>query len=344
MYGTALGWTQYNASANGGGSGGFNFNPPHGTVLEPGAGQSLTVTWEPQDPWNYNSASKTVTIDVVRATPAITWANPATIVYGTALSGTQLNASSPVSGTFAYAQPAGTVLSAGSSTLSVTFTPADPVHYETVTATATIIVTKATPVITWPSIANVTYPTALSATQLNATANVDGAMTYSQADGAVLNTGGHTITATFAPSDATNYNNASASRSLVVEKGHATVTWSNPANINYPTPLSATQLNATADVPGTFTYSQAIGTVLPSAQHWINVTFVPEDAANYSGDWQQVSFSVLKGMPVVTWDTPAPIAYGTALSATQLNATASVPGCSSTRRRPAPCSAPAVPR
>ncbi len=41
-----------------------------------------------------------------------------------------------------------------------------------------------------------------------------------------------------------------------------TITWSNPAGIPYGWPLSATQLNATASVPGTFVYTPAAGTVL----------------------------------------------------------------------------------
>jgi hypothetical protein len=39
-----------------------------------------------------------------------------------------------------------------------------------------------------------------------------------------------------------------------------------------------------------------------------------------------VSLTVTQAAPVITWATPASIIYGTALSGTQLNATASVPG------------------
>lgn len=38
-----------------------------------------------------------------KATPVVTWANPASNVYGTALGGTQLNATANVAGTFVYA-------------------------------------------------------------------------------------------------------------------------------------------------------------------------------------------------------------------------------------------------
>jgi hypothetical protein len=61
-----------------------------------------------------------------KATATLSWANPADIVYGTALSGTQLNATANVSGSFVYTPPAGTVLNVGNGqTLSVTFTPTD---------------------------------------------------------------------------------------------------------------------------------------------------------------------------------------------------------------------------
>ena len=62
---------------------------------------------------------RTATINVVQATPTITWANPADITYGTALGGTQLDATATgidgtsLAGTFAYTPAAGTVLAPG---------------------------------------------------------------------------------------------------------------------------------------------------------------------------------------------------------------------------------------
>ena len=50
---------------------------------------------------------------IAAGTLVIAWANPADIVYGTVLGGSQLDASSTVSGTFAYSPLAGTVLNAG---------------------------------------------------------------------------------------------------------------------------------------------------------------------------------------------------------------------------------------
>ena len=62
-----------------------------------------------------------------------------------------------------------------------------------------------------------------------------------------------------------------------------TITWPTPAGITYGTALSATQLNATASVPGTFSYSPAAGTVLQAGQaQALSVTFTPTDAVSYT--------------------------------------------------------------
>jgi hypothetical protein len=72
-----------------------------------------------------------------------TCAKPATITYGTGLSSTQLDANASVSGAFVYSPASGTVLSGGTQTLSVTFTPTDTTDYSTATGTVSITVNKA---------------------------------------------------------------------------------------------------------------------------------------------------------------------------------------------------------
>ena len=91
-------------------AGTFVYTPPAATVLSAGAAQTLSVAFTPTDSANYTSATKTVSINVLKATPTLTWPTPADIVYGTALSATQQNASSSVAGTFVYTPPIGTVL------------------------------------------------------------------------------------------------------------------------------------------------------------------------------------------------------------------------------------------
>ena len=71
------------------------------------------MTFTPTDTTDYTTATADPTIVVAQATPTITWANPASIVYGTALTAAQLDATANVPGTFAYSPAAGAVLGAG---------------------------------------------------------------------------------------------------------------------------------------------------------------------------------------------------------------------------------------
>jgi len=161
------------------------------------------------------------------ATPSITWPVPAAITYGTALSSIQLNAASNYPGTFTYTPAAGTVLAAGTQTLSVTFTPSDTTTYKSATGTVSLTVNPAMPTITWNTPAAVTVGTALGSTQLNATASfggasVPGAFTYSPSAGTIMNTAGtQTLSVTFAPTDATDFKSAMATVSLTTN-GQAT--------------------------------------------------------------------------------------------------------------------------
>ncbi len=90
-------------------------------------------------------AAAPATVTVGQATPTISWATPAPITYGTALSSTQLDATANVAGNFAYTPAAGTVLTAGSQTLSASFTPTDTTDYTRPPDTVTLQVNKATP-------------------------------------------------------------------------------------------------------------------------------------------------------------------------------------------------------
>ncbi len=92
-----------------------------------------------------NQVDAAQTVQIVKATPTLTWPAPAPISYGTKLSAIQLNATAsanslPLPGTFSYSPPAGTVLAPGSQTLSVTFTPTDSTDYTTVSKSVTISV------------------------------------------------------------------------------------------------------------------------------------------------------------------------------------------------------------
>src|SRR5207237_10100089 len=104
-----------------------------------------------------------------------------------------------------YSPALGTVLDAGSHELSVTFTPTNAANYSGATAAVTLTVLKAASTITWLAPADITYGTALSATQLNATASAAGTLAYTPALGTVLDAGTHALSVTLTPTDSDNY-------------------------------------------------------------------------------------------------------------------------------------------
>lgn len=191
----------------------------------------------------------------------------------------------------------------------------DATYSGSTSAAVHVFVTKATPVITWPTPAAITYPEAISATQLNATANVPGTFTYTPVEGTVLDAGTHTLSVHFVPEDGGTYNDADATVQLVVNKANQTITWATPDPIVYGTPLSDTQLNATVTVPGPspageLTYNPAAGAVLNAGTNTLSVTAAA--TTNYNAATATVELVVLKVTPVFS-DLSAPtIIIGTA--------------------------------
>ena len=161
----------------------------------------------------------------------------------------------------------------------------------------------ATPVISWANPADLIYGTPLSTTELNATANVPGTFSYSPPVGTVLPAGaGQTLSATFTPSDAASYTAVTATVRINVLAAPVVVTWENPSTVVYGTPLSSSQLNATANVPGTFVYSPPLGILLPvGAGQTLSVKVIPADPVNYAAATTTVTIDVEAAGP-----TPQP--------------------------------------
>jgi hypothetical protein len=291
----------------------------------------------------FNGSSNTNSLTVSKATPVITWNNPANITYGTALSGTQLNASTSVAGSFAYNPVSGTVLHFGNSqSLSTTFTPTDTTNYNGASKNVSINVQKATLTVTAQDKSKTyraTNPTLTygitgfvnSDTQGSATSGQPSLSTTAVTTSTVAS---YPITIVVGTLTATDYTFSFVNGTLTVNKATPAINWSNPADIFYGTALGSTQLNATASNPndsssvtGSFSYNPTSGTVLNAGNSQsLSTTFTPTDTTNYNGASGGVSINVLKATPTINWSNPAPINQGTALSATQLNATSPVAG------------------
>lgn len=70
------------------------------------------------------------------------------------------------------------------------------------------------------------------------------------------------------------------------------ISWPQPAAIVNPAPLGSEQLDATANVEGSFTYSPAAGTVLAPGTHTLSTTFTPTDTAHYTTATASVTLAV----------------------------------------------------
>jgi hypothetical protein len=189
-----------------------------------------------------------------------------------------------------------------------------------------LTVNQATPTINWPTPTAILYGTAIGAAQLDATSTVAGTFAYSPAAGTVLTAGPQTLKAMFTPTDTTDYTTAMATVTLTVNEAAPTITWPTPAAITYGAGLGSAQLDATSSVAGSFAYSPSSGIVLGAGSQTLKATFTPTDTTDYTTATASVMLTVNQATPTVTWATPAAIFSGTALSAIQLDATASVPG------------------
>ena len=323
--GAMLSPIQFSATASVPGT--FEYSHMLGEVLEVGS-HLLSVTFTPADSTNYATTKAVVPLIVeAKATPVITWSNPEPITYGTLLSANQFNASASVPGAFRYSHALDELLEAGMHSLSVTFTPRDSTNYVKAQAAVSLTVSRATTAIQWAAPKPIRCGTALSVHQLCAVASVPGVFEYSPALGDRLETGTHTLTATFTPTDSGNYSGSQATVSLTVEaKVTPVITWSNPEPIKYGSLLSTEHFGAIASVPGTFDYSHAAGEVLEAGTHRLFATFTPTDSENYTQARAAVSLTVTKAIQGIAWSNPDPIIYGTQLNSAQLCATASVPG------------------
>jgi hypothetical protein len=256
-----------------------------------------------------------IPVDPTRTLVSVSVPNNRNVVTLALGFGTNTNVVVP--GTYAYTPPAGTVLPVGTNPLSVIFTPSNAAGYTGASATNSIVVTKATPVITWPTPAAIAVGTALSGTQLDATATfqsapLDGTYTYTvlpagtPAPGAVLAAGTWTLQVVFAPTNTTDFTNATATVQIVVGTTGSTGVGGSPVFssgdccfFSQPTPYAVTVSGSTAAPTGSVNVvfngqTLATGTLVPGSGASSSVTlnlnsiyFVPGNntvTINYLGD------------------------------------------------------------
>jgi glucuronoarabinoxylan endo-1,4-beta-xylanase len=77
-------------------------------------------------------------------------------------------------------------------------------------------------------------------------------------------------------------------------------------------------LNAKASVPGTFTYSPAVGVKPEVGVQTLTLTFRPQDTTRYSASTVVRRLTVNKAQPPVRWNLPSAVLQGSALTPAQI--------------------------
>ncbi|MGZ5544398.1 MAG: beta strand repeat-containing protein, partial [Limisphaerales bacterium] len=263
---------------------------------------------------NNCTGSQTVTININKATPTITWANPADINYGTALSATQLNATANVGGTFAFTPVAGTVLNAGNGqTLLVTFMPTDTTNYDNANKSVSINVNKASLTIKTNNAsktfgdAPVTFTVSYTGLVNGDTpASLGGALAFDVSDTAATAAGSYTVSPTGLTSS--NYQISFAGGTFTVNKALSSVTVNCPPSETYM---------GSALTPCTASYSGPgglAGSLTPTYSDNINVGTATASAnyagdANHDGSNGSANFAITKASSSVTVACPPSQTY-----------------------------------
>src|SRR5271157_2536818 len=315
-------------------SGNFDYtdgtNDVTDTVLNVGH-YDLSVTFNPTDTTDYNSVTTTASIDITKAQLQITAAD-ATRVYG--------QDNPDLTSEIYIAQGTGWVDTGQSWTADTTATTKSPVgsyaihpteitdqafltNYDVSYVTGELTLTPATPVITWARPTDITYGTALGATQLNATASVAGTFDYGTLWGKVLHAGtNQTLSVNFTPDDTVDYNQATATVYINVKQAPLKILSIGTVSdiLTYGTtlgsainPTTVQDANGLA-VTGKFDFkngpADVTDSVLDVGHYDLSVTFNPTDTADYSSATTTASIDITKAKIAIVADSPPDITYG----------------------------------
>jgi len=165
------------------------------------------------------TAQATLTVTSGKLNPVITWPTPAPITYGMPLCSQQLDATANVPGKFVYSPGTGTILHAGPQTLNVTFTPTNTTAYNTVTASVTLQVNQAKPLVLWIPLPLV-YGAPLGPLQLDALSLPPGTFVYTPPAGTILPAGQQKLSSVFTPKDTTDFQTITVTATVDVVKKH----------------------------------------------------------------------------------------------------------------------------
>ncbi len=329
VYGTRLSPSIFAATSSVAGT--FTYLPDAGTLLNAGSGQTLTATFVPDDTANYNGGSVSTTIDVAKAAPGVIIAGGSYIYDGTphaanaAATGVFGEELTPLA--FTYNGSSSEPVNAGTYEAVATFAGND--NYLTASATATIAIAKAPVGLNWPSPGAIVYGSA--ARRVSPQCHGQRAwqlQLFAVSRDRAQRRCAQTLTATFTPADPVNYDGGLVTTTIGVAKATPLVSVTGGSLTYDGTPHaasgSATGVGGETLGPLTIAYNGSTGSPVNAGNYLVAASYA--GSANYESVSATTSLTIGKAQATINWTAPAPIVYGTPLSAAQLNASASVAG------------------
>lgn len=286
--------------------------------------------------------SSTVQVTVNLLPTAVNWAAPAPVVYGTVLGPAILNATATAPGTITYSPASGSVPSAGVLSIDASFTPSNPNVYRSSTAQVSLTVNRAPLTITADDkqrlFQDTDPPFTFTFTGFvagDSVASLDSAATATST--VVPNSPAGTYPIIPGGASSANYDISFVNGTFrvfnsavaIVDQpvgvsvdAFETVTLTVFATGTEPLNYDWQKDGASLGAPNSPTLTLSGVTVPEAGQYRVVVSNADPSSATSAA----VTVTVNKLTPVVTWVTPAPVRYGTALGVGQFSADADVGG------------------
>lgn len=257
------------------------------------------------------------------------WPSYSPITYGQRLSESVLTGgTADVKGRFFWmeANAAPSARDSGKTSYTLVFAPDNNSIYSRVEKKGCkITVQKAVPALTNIQASALSYGESLSQSELSCISNIKGELQWSSPDEipAVADSQKTLYHAAFIPSDTDNYESIPVDIPVTVQAALPSIVWPEFAKLPYGQSLSqATPVGGSATdlrgnpVNGSFTWESpnVIPSVADSDKTPYMLLFTPEDNLNYISTSANLTVSLQKAEPVVTWPSAAPLTYGQPLS------------------------------
>lgn len=313
-------------------------------ITNTGTGETKTVT--------FNSSAYTFTMPaaVTTVTLELGTINATTSANVTSLNKTYLDAAFNASSYFTtnsngaktYSSSDTTVATISGSTITIkktgsctiTMNTAATDAYYASSASFTLNVAKATPTLSGISATAITYGQTLANSTVSGTAKVGsttvaGRFSYNAPSTVptVANSNTTAYAVTFTPNDTTNFNNASSTVKLTVNKAGGYITSATATPLTYGQTLSASTITGqfSKEVAGNFAWNDPSTKPTAGTRNY-NWTFTPNDRTNYAVQTGTASVTIGKATPAVSVTNIAAITYGQTLSNATVTGSASYGG------------------